>query len=102
MAAQSRPRPGCHGGRPDCWISPSSSIAAALWRVGAMSSRVVIVPGVIVSVLQLHLRWLAQPGEDGLLFTSPEGKPLRYDNFRNRIWYPALRDAGLPRPTSTI
>ena len=50
-----------------------------------------------MAVLQLHLRWLAQPGEDGLLFTSPEGKPLGYDNFRCRVWYPALRAAGLPR-----
>jgi integrase len=43
------------------------------------------------------LRWLAQPGEDGLLFTSPEGKTLRYDNFRHRVWYPALAAAGIPR-----
>ena len=63
----------------------------------AAGNRVVILPDVIIPVLQLHLRWLAEPGEDGLLFTSPEGKPLRYDNFRNRIWYPALRAAGLPR-----
>src|SRR5215469_2359997 len=63
----------------------------------AAGRRVVIVPEVIISPLQLHLRWLATPGEDGLLFTSPEGKSLRYDNFRNRIWYPALRSAGFPR-----
>jgi integrase len=31
------------------------------------------------------------------LFTSPEGKTLQYDNFRHRVWYPALRAAGLPR-----
>ena len=48
----------------------------------AAGNRVVILPDVIIPVLQLHLRWLAEPGEDGLLFTSPEGKPLRYDNFR--------------------
>lgn len=63
----------------------------------AAGTRVVVVPDVIIPALQLHLRWLAQPGEDRLLFTSPEGKLLRYDNFRHRIWYPALRAAGLPR-----
>jgi integrase len=28
---------------------------------------------------------------------QPEGKTLRYDNFRHRVWYPALAAAGLPR-----
>jgi len=63
----------------------------------AAGNRVVAVPEVIIPALQLHLRWLAQPGEDGLLFTSPEGKTLRYDNFRHRVWYPALAAASLPR-----
>ena len=56
-----------------------------------------VVPEVIIAALQLHPRWLAQPGEDGLLFTSPEGRTLRYDDFRHRVWYPALAAAGLPR-----
>ena len=51
----------------------------------------------MIAPLQLHLRWLAGPGDDGLLFTSPAGQSLRYDNFRNRFWCPALRAAGLPR-----
>jgi integrase len=63
----------------------------------AAGNRVVIVPEVIIPPLQVHLRWMAHPGEDGLLFTSPEGKTLRYDNFRHRVWYPALGAAGLPR-----
>lgn len=29
----------------------------------------------------------------GAALTSPEGKPLRYDNFRNRAWSPALSAA---------
>jgi integrase len=60
-------------------------------------NRVVVVPEIIIAPLQLHLRWSAEPGDDGLLFTSPAGQSLRYDNFRNRFWYPALRAAGLPR-----
>ena len=63
----------------------------------AAGNRIVIVPEIIIAPLQLHLRWSAEPGDDGLLFTSPAGQFLRYDNFRNRFWYPALRAAGLPR-----
>jgi integrase len=38
----------------------------------------------------------AAPGDDGLLFTSPGGGPLRHTNFRRRVWLPALQKAGLP------
>ncbi|MFI2227079.1 tyrosine-type recombinase/integrase [Streptomyces fradiae] len=34
-------------------------------------------------------------GQHDLLFTAPEGGPLRYSNFRSRIFDPAVRDAGL-------
>jgi len=30
------------------------------------------------------------------VFTSPTGGPLRYSNFRKRVWYPAVEAAGLP------
>ena len=29
------------------------------------------------------------------MFSSPTGKPLRYTNFRRRIWLPALAATGL-------
>ncbi|MFE3659104.1 tyrosine-type recombinase/integrase [Streptomyces sp. NPDC059165] len=32
---------------------------------------------------------------DDLLFTAPEGGPLRYANFRSRIFDPAVKEAGL-------
>ncbi|MFE1127751.1 MULTISPECIES: tyrosine-type recombinase/integrase [unclassified Streptomyces] len=32
---------------------------------------------------------------DVLLFSSPEGKPLRYANFRSRVFDPAVKAAGL-------
>ncbi|MGW6905668.1 tyrosine-type recombinase/integrase [Streptomyces sp. NPDC054940] len=32
---------------------------------------------------------------DDLLFTAPEGGPLRYSNFRQRVFDPAVKDAGL-------
>lgn len=34
-------------------------------------------------------------GAGELLFTAPEGGPLRYNNFRNRVFDPAVREAGL-------
>ncbi|WP_041988186.1 tyrosine-type recombinase/integrase [Streptomyces sp. AcH 505] len=34
-------------------------------------------------------------GANDLLFTAPEGGPLRYANFRNRIFDPAVKVAGL-------
>jgi integrase len=33
---------------------------------------------------------------EALVFTSPIGQPLRYSNFRNRVWIPATEAAGLP------
>jgi integrase len=58
--------------------------------------RVVPIPEVIVPVIQWHLSCFAQPGDDGLVFTSPDGKYLHHSNFRLRFWLPALNAAGLP------
>jgi integrase len=56
----------------------------------------VAIPDVITSDLASHIVTYAAPGDDGLLFTSPEGSPLRLSNFCRRVWRPALRTAGLP------
>lgn len=40
------------------------------------------------------------PGE-ALVFTSPEGQRLRYDNWLRRVWYPALAAANLADPQPT-
>jgi integrase len=34
---------------------------------------------------------------DELVFTSPDGRPLRYRNFLKRVWHPTLETLGLPR-----
>ena len=34
-------------------------------------------------------------GQNDLLFTAPEGGPLRYSNFRQRVFDPAVKEAGL-------
>ncbi len=35
------------------------------------------------------------PGDQGLVFTSPSGRPLHHSNFRRCFWLDALKAAGL-------
>jgi integrase len=58
--------------------------------------RIVAIPELITSDLAAHIMTYARPGDDGLIFTSPGGGPLRHTNFRRRFWVPALVAAGLP------
>lgn len=57
--------------------------------------RVVAIPSLIVPELRAHIERFAQPGDDGLLFTSSTGKRLRNSNFRRRVWLAAVEAAGL-------
>jgi integrase len=38
---------------------------------------------------------VVERNRDALVFTAPEGGPLRVGNFRQRVWSPAVRAAGL-------
>jgi integrase len=58
-------------------------------------TRVVAIPKVIIPVIRWHLSCFAQKGDDGLVFTSPRGLPLWNSQFRQRVWLPALKKAGL-------
>ena len=60
-------------------------------RAGGWSSY----PAAIMPVVRQHMAWLVKADDEALVFTSPEGMPLR-QNFRQRVWLPALRAAGLP------
>jgi integrase len=57
--------------------------------------RLIVLPAAILPVVRQHMAWLVKSDDDALVFTSPEGAPLRR-NFRQRVWLPALRAAGLP------
>jgi integrase len=57
--------------------------------------RVIVIPAAIMPVLRQHMNWFVQADDDGLVFTSPQGHPLRR-TFRQRVWLPALQAAGLP------
>lgn len=46
--------------------------------------------------MRWHVSCFAQADDDGLIFTSSSGAPLRRSNFRRRVWLPALHKAGLP------
>ena len=58
--------------------------------------RTVAIPSVISPDLASHIVTYAASGDDGLVFTSSGGRPLRLSNFCRRVWHPALRAAGLP------
>ncbi|MDQ3353674.1 MAG: site-specific integrase, partial [Actinomycetota bacterium] len=61
----------------------------------AAGRRSVAVPAVVVSELEKHLGLYAEPGAEGLVFAAPEGGFLRLENFRKRVWQPAVAEAGL-------
>lgn len=60
----------------------------------AHRQRVVALPASIRDVLEHHLE-SNDIASNGLVFTSPKGRPLRYSNFRRRQWTPAIERAGL-------
>ena len=53
-----------------------------------------VVPATIRDLLAEHLNTVAENPE-ALVFTSTRGRPLRYSNFRNRVWIPATEITGL-------
>ncbi len=55
--------------------------------------RVVPLPDLIAPDLRKHLDGLGPAAV--LVFTSPEGAPLRHSNFYRRAWMPALKAVGL-------
>ncbi len=57
--------------------------------------RTVPIPALIIPGIRWHLNCFAQDGDEGLVFTSPRGLPLRHSQFRQRVWLPALKAAGL-------
>ena len=52
-------------------------------------------PDVIAPDVRWHLACFAQDGDDGLVFTSPAGAPLRHSNFYRRVWVKALERVGM-------
>lgn len=58
------------------------------------SGRTVDVPAELVQILEDHLTQCVGPGDEALVFTSPEGHPLRRTKFRPR-WADACRSVAV-------
>ncbi len=57
--------------------------------------RTITVPQTLVDELAAHLA-AYPPAADGLVFTAPEGGPLRLTNWRRRTWDPGGGRVGGP------
>ena len=61
-------------------------------------SRSVPLPDILIEKLREHLDTLDDDPE-GYVFRAPDGGPIRWQNFYNRHFKPAVRQAGLPEST---
>lgn len=59
-------------------------------------NRYVTLPPFLCAILRTHLEQHVGASHDALVFTSPNGEPLRYGNFYRRSWKRALQNADLP------
>jgi len=58
----------------------------------AAARRAVSLPQWLPEAIDQHLDTYP-PGPDGLIFTAPEGGPIRRNTFRSRFWLPAVADS---------
>ncbi len=61
----------------------------------AAGRRSVSLPRIVADELEEHLRGLPSQGTDALVFPAPEGGYLHLENFRKRVWLPAIEQTGL-------
>ena len=61
----------------------------------AAGRRTIGIPSFVARSLAVHIDLYALPGDDGLVFPSPEGEPMRRSNFRRRVWEPATAEVGV-------
>lgn len=59
------------------------------------SVRSVAIPAFVAKTLDEHLTFQGSLSADDLVFQAPAGGYLRPENFRRRVWAPAVRSAGL-------
>ena len=60
-------------------------------------ARQVALPRKLNESLRTHLERFVEKDREALVFTSPEGDPMRLPNFRRRVWWPALDEARISR-----
>lgn len=59
-------------------------------------TRSIVIPPFLDELLAEHIARHVGKDPEALVFTSPNGQPLRNSNFRRQVWYRAVGDAGLP------
>ena len=64
------------------------------------SQRTVPVARSVMRRIEAHLAEFVEPEAEALVFTAPEGGPLRRSLFARRAWAPAVRRSGLSKITS--
>jgi len=97
MAAVRRKR--CDLLRSRIEVAESLSEAGGMLHFGPTKTyrrRMVIIPEFLRELMAEHLARDVDNDPDALVFTSPEGQPLRNSNFRRQVWYEAVAAAGLP------
>ncbi len=57
--------------------------------------RTIGIPSFVARSLAVHVDLYALPGEQGLVFPSTDGEPMRRSNFRRRVWEPATQAVGM-------
>jgi integrase len=57
--------------------------------------RSVALPRLVADELEAHLHGLPDQSVEGLVFSAPEGGYLHVENFRKRVWLPAVEQAGV-------
>src|SRR6516164_95109 len=92
--------PACSG-HPFDFDGGTLSVLAQLDRKGQLSQpksaagvRRMAVPEALLDLLKVQ-KSAADPDQDGrgLVFTSADGGPLDYSNWRHRVWLPAISSA---------
>jgi integrase len=61
----------------------------------AAGRRSVALPRLVADDLEAHLRGLPDQSAEALVFPAPEGGYLHLENFRKRVWLPAVQQAGV-------
>lgn len=91
---------GLHGHRVD-WLRGRIEVIAVMTRSGLRqwpksrrSHRVVPVPGDILEGMSVLM---AGRPRGAIVFAAPRGGPVSDGNFRDRVWYPAITEAGIRR-----
>ena len=76
---------------PACACSPHC-VGLRQWPKSKMSHRTIPVPP---HILEGMSALMAGRPRASLVFTAPEGGPVTDGNFRTRVWYPAVKAAGI-------